>query len=286
MRHPYIIGFSGRKESGKNTVADFSLAYWGFRKDFCESSLWVNWNVIPEFLYDSVTIAFDSHRRRGAGFCNVVALADELKRACVQILGLSESAVNGSDDEKNAPTDYRWESAPSHIRWVCGNKTIRQLDGSLASFGALSTEDAARIIHTTNAFPEGHRTGLMSGRDIMQVFGTELMRNTFGPDVWLDATLRTIHRVSEEKPDTIHFISDVRFPNEVEGILREPNGHVIRLTRSPHGFSDKHPSEAALDSYNWEKDGCIVLDNGGMNIPQQNRALAKLYDIVFEAHSF
>jgi hypothetical protein len=56
--------------------------------------------------------------------------------------------------------------------------------------------------------------------------------------------------------------------------------------RTPHGFSDKHPSEAALDSYNWGEDKSVVLDNRGMNIPEQNRALAKLFDTIFKDHSF
>jgi hypothetical protein len=81
-----------------------------------------------------------------------------------------------------------WEDVPSHISWLCGTKTIRRLDGSSESFDVLSSEEAARIVNTETIFPEGQRTGAMSGRDIMQVFGTELMRNTFGNDVWLNAT--------------------------------------------------------------------------------------------------
>lgn len=287
MNHPYVIGFSGRKESGKNTAADFSVAYWGFRKDFVAED-WPGWHVIPEFLYDLIgkPRQHESHYKWGSEMCNVVALADELKNACVQILGLPESAVRGSDEEKNSPTEYRWENAPPHISWLLGERSVRNLDGSLWSMTSVQTDEAAKAYHTMNGFPEGSRTGAMSGRDIMQVLGTDLMRNTFGPDVWLKATLRHIYQISKDKPGTIHFVSDVRFPNEVEGILAQPNGWIIRFTRSPHGFFDKHPSESALDSYNWGKDRCIVLDNGGMNIPQQNQALAKVFDIVFEAHSF
>ncbi len=199
---------------------------------------------------EPVIIAISGHKGAGKNtiadymrgyFCVTIdvqeyAFADLLKGFCINVLGLDESQCYGSDDEKNTLTKYCWEDTQ---RFSC-----------------------------LLAKP---RLGFMTGRDVMQVFGTESVRAWFG-NVWAEATIR---RIYEECP-TIAIVSDNRFVNEVEAILEQPQGYVIRLTRSPFA-GDKHASETSLDNYNWDRERCFVLDNADLSIDEQNN---KVYPIL------
>jgi len=115
----------------------------------------------------------------------------------------------------------------------------------------------------------------MTGREVMQIFGTECVREIFG-NVWADATLRSIKKNGRY----LSIITDNRFPNEIEAVLSEPNGYIIRLTRSPFGAEDFHSSESSLDNFNWQRNKCYVLDNSKMTIAQQNEAVLPILKLI------
>lgn len=83
---------------------------------------------------------------------------------------------------------------------------------------------------------------------ILQEVGTEL-RKIVGEDVWVDYLQNIMKKTSE----SIVFIDDVRFPNEVEMIRKNEKGKVIKLIRAvdnPNETRDpNHISETALDDY-------------------------------------
>jgi len=86
-------------------------------------------------------------------------------------------------------------------------------------------------------------TGFMTARSIMQIVGTDIFRNFFDDNIWVNATLRNI-----EKSDArVILISDVRFPSEVTSLIDE-GGYVIRLLRDVCE-TDSHSSETALDDF-------------------------------------
>lgn len=68
--------------------------------------------------------------------------------------------------------------------------------------------------------------GLVSPRWALQFIGTEVMRNTLHPDIWV---LAGMHRI-EGKKNVV--ISDTRFPNEIKAI-REMGGVVWNVQRGP-----------------------------------------------------
>lgn len=71
-----------------------------------------------------------------------------------------------------------------------------------------------------------NKYGLVSPRWALQYIGTEVMRNTLHPDIWV---LAGMHRI-EGKPNVV--ISDTRFPNEIRAI-REMGGVVWNVRRGP-----------------------------------------------------
>ncbi len=252
-----IIALSGRKQAGKNAIAEFMRLHF-----------------------------FDKHGistrdQHGQPIIIQCSFADNLKGFCINTLGVKHDQCYGTEEQKNSPTEYLWESVSEYYRWKFGSEGQN-------SYPGYSTEALRSLFYDRKdgfismKYPvdgvdftlRGHRTGPMSARDIMQIFGTDLIRETFG-NVWAKATIR---KIKSSRTAIMGLITDNRFPNEVEAVLDEPKGHVIRLTRSPLGTTDQHPSEAALDGYDWDRNNCYVLDNADMTIEEQNVSVMHIID--------
>jgi hypothetical protein len=84
---PIIIGLSGKKQSGKNTV--------------CES--------VKKYFNDFY---------QGSGSIYIYSFADALKQyVCMGMMGLSHDQCFGNDEQKNTLTAYKWENLPHQIRY-------------------------------------------------------------------------------------------------------------------------------------------------------------------------
>lgn len=136
-------------------------------------------------------------------------------------------------------------------------------------------------------------------REILQLVGTDTMRNVIHEDVWVNALFADyVKRTCDEEtgiqwghyeyPNWI--VTDVRFPNEADAIksrggllirvnrnreLRDPEGFVAEaIGTGLHGLvapmplgkelydkavRDQHPSEISLDNYQFDE----VVDNNG-----------------------
>ncbi len=235
-----ILGLSGKKQSGKNTTANFlhgmemvSLAY------------------IPKFQINEegklVVPLEDESGKLQAGvldlenkspsfveylainiwpFIKAYSFADLLKEGvCMNVLGLTREQCYGTESQKNSTT---------HIEW-----------------GDTGFSD---------------KTGPMTAREVMQYVGTDFFRKIY-PDVWVDATIRRIEAEGTE----LAVVTDCRFPNEVRGV-QKIGGKVIRLTRDIADGDDVHPSEVALDDFD-EFD--LVVENSEISASE---AAQKIYD--------
>lgn len=82
-------------------------------------------------------------------------------------------------------------------------------------------------------------------RPLLQRFGTEVGREMFGENFWVEQALDSI-------PDGAKAVfADVRFPNEADAI-RNLNGKVWRVIRPGTEAANSHPSETALDDYDFD----------------------------------
>lgn len=108
-------------------------------------------------------------------------------------------------------------------------------------------------------------------RRLLQVFGTEVMRNRYGDMVWVDALDRKVYDGDED--DKMFVITDVRFPNEAEWVHR--NGGVILKVVRPgfdNGVDATHASEANVDTLPY--DAAVVNDGPLEALPTEvNHAL-------------
>ena len=178
---PALIAFSGKKQVGKDSSADYATG-----------------------LFEA----------RGLKVGRT-AFADALKRTiAIDILGMPEENVFGTDEQKNQLSDIVWESFGIEIRM---------------------------------AYPDGEsltRTGRMTFREVLQVIGTDIFR-ALDADVWVKATFRKIK--SQMSHYDVVMLTDCRFPNEKQ-LTDEQGGVNIRLERPDFaGVGDPHPSETALD---------------------------------------
>lgn len=271
MRTQIIVAMSGRKNAGKNTIATFIAKH--YIQEFANTDDFITEN--PECLHPKL-----GHKLLDE-YVFECSFADQLKEFCINTLGLRREQCYGTDDEKNSLTQYKWEDAPDILRWKFGGNTVAE---HLVAKGASSNEIAQIFYQCSapNCCPAGTgfdrfplATGYMTGREVMQIVGTDLMRQTFG-NVWAAATIRTIKR--HEKP--MNIVTDNRFPDEIKAVLAEPKGYIIRLTRSPFGTVDVHPSESALDDYDWDKEHCYILDNADMTIDEQNDAVVPILNEI------
>ena len=89
--------------------------------------------------------------------------------------------------------------------------------------------------------------------ECLQLVGTDLFRNNFDKNTWVKALLSTTGKECIENGHIL-VISDVRFPNEADAIIKE-GGVVIRLEGDPlkaraNSKRDlNHASETSLDDY-------------------------------------
>jgi hypothetical protein len=90
-------------------------------------------------------------------------------------------------------------------------------------------------------------------RRLLQVFGTEVGRDLFGENFWVDIVLNNI---KNEKV----VISDVRFKNEADAI-RSKGGKIWRIIRKDVGPVTGHPSETDLDNYKFDN---TLINNHGV----------------------
>jgi hypothetical protein len=82
--------------------------------------------------------------------------------------------------------------------------------------------------------------------------GTEMGRNVFGENFWVDLLMASLD------PAQHYVIPDTRFPNEAQAI-KSAGGVVIRIERPGVNAVVDHPSETALAD--WPYDG--IMQNGG-----------------------
>jgi hypothetical protein len=115
-----IIGISGRKQSGKNTLAnyingdilkkrgmvqDFSISQKGELKILtCTEDGESNWGIFDVTRKDESFVSYAE--RELWPFVKLYHFADYLKKMSIDLFDLRPEQVYGTDEDKNTPTDY------------------------------------------------------------------------------------------------------------------------------------------------------------------------------------
>lgn len=230
-----IIGISGKKQSGKNTVANY------INGDVLQKR-----DMVKGFFIDEhgklIIHTTDSDGGLGYGefdvtrkdndfieyanielwpYIKVYHFADPLKEMAIDLFNLNPSHVYGNDNDKNQLTDIEWDSVPNN----------------------------------------DNKKGKMTVREFLEYFGTKIIRR-IKTDAWSRYSLNRI--VSEQSQ--IAIIPDVRFPNEVKAI-KDAGGIVVRLTRNVFNSTSEPETALDKDNFNWYNFD-LVIDNHDTSLEQ------------------
>jgi len=197
MSNQLIICLSGKKRSGKNTAANFIAASFLKRnaniKDFKINKLGLldarkndHYFTVEEGEFNKI---FNNSEIK------IYSFADELKRFCINVLGLTYEQCYGTEEQKNSLTNLFWIDMP------------------------IFPKDRTEI-------PANEK---MTARLVLQYFGTDIVRKMCD-NAWVNATLAKIR----EDNVKLALICDGRFPNEIEAI-NSIGGKTIRLLRNVAG---------------------------------------------------
>lgn len=258
-----VIGISGKKQAGKTSLAYYLKAR--ILKDnvpkYNNYSIYQNEDGEVYLIGGKLAGGDDMHPvdELENDLIEVYSFGDALKETCMNTFGLTYEQCYGTDEQKNTPTKYKWDTLPNSIR----TKYSRELE----DVDEHHTDDSGQFGFTTSRTQTAPRSGYMTAREIMQVFGTDIAREMFDDNIWVAATLSKIERDGVK----IAIIADVRFPSEIEGVKKLPNHKFVRLGRIKDA-SDIHPSETSLDDFSWDRLGesVLVVDNDGMTMDEKN----------------
>lgn len=213
-----IIAIAGCKNSGKSSLCRYITYIMarveGLLLDDPYSGVFTNKNLIqlPKDASKNVYIG------RGNSFYQQATMVQEpsiivdsfarpVKEICTDILGVPQSSVYGSDAEKNQLTDYCWDKIPENIKLKFSDR----------------------------------KSGKISAREIMQIIGTDIFREYFSNDIWVNALIKR----SENSDAELLIVDDLRFNSEAK-ILMQKNAMFIHLQRM-WGMGGSHASENGLD---------------------------------------
>lgn len=165
-----IVAFYGKKGAGKNTLCNFLHGY----QLKC-------YNVIDAFeltekgelIIDTLVKDETGTEQKGKGLIDITrydmdfgmwavdnvwpfikhySFAGTLKDICLELFNIEREKLFGTDEQKNSPTQYKWEDMPVKIKG---------------------------------------KSGFITGREFMQYFGTEICRSIY-PSIWADKIAKDI----------------------------------------------------------------------------------------------
>lgn len=108
---------------------------------------------------------------------------------------------------------------------------------------------------------------MMSIRELLQKLGTDAIRDGLHPNAWVNALMSDyksqkfsgyIGDTRQDMDASKWIITDTRFPNEAKAI-KDRGGFVIRVDRPGLEPINSHPSETALDKWDFD----YRIDNSG-----------------------
>lgn len=143
--------------------------------------------------------------------------AKPLKDFCIGALGITHEQMYGNAEQRESPTRYKWGSVAKAIR------------------------------EKWKKSPEE----FLTAREVLQVIGTDIMREQFDPQVWAEAGVRAAVNSTFQ----CCVFTDLRMKNELEAgfnVAEQSSGFlpplVVRLYRDT-GLEDSHITEKDLDDY-------------------------------------
>lgn len=227
----YIIGITGKKQVGKDTVA--SMINYIFAVGITNAN-YKQW-LIRRTSYDI------THKDR------IIHFADTLKDVLSMIYEIPRQCF---DNTKYKDEFYYNMSTNDFVNndWIKRNRdNVFIIDNDIINKNY--SIDYIKICLAKNKFI------IIKLRNLMQYFGTNICRKNLGNDIWIRNTIR--RAVNKAEARKLCIISDVRFKNEAKAICDcSLYGGLIKIIRDTQQLDD-HISENEDIKTN------IVIENNG-----------------------
>ena len=198
----YILSFSGRKQSGKSTSADYIIS-----------------------LITQTDIKIRENRHELNMSYKIYSFADPLKQdICINILGLTYDQCYGSDDDKNTMTDLWWDEVQLTARQameIIGTKIFRALKTNVwvdATINKIKKENVDLAIISDCRFPNEveavkNSGGLNIRLDLDPFHANSISENSLDQDVYdwsnFDLIIKNSKMTIEEKnKEILRFLFD------------------------------------------------------------------------------
>lgn len=223
-----IVGVKGTKGSGKDTVADMIryIMAAGTTQASYDNYIWFTKN------------------RDGELDVPIRHFADKLKDDLSIIFGIPRENFDSSEFKDEKYYHFRTGSFIKKIDTTVPIDEITLTDlshDSLAGLRAINKDDCVIKLRT-----------------LMQYYGTEIMRNNIGKDVWIRSTINTA--IKDRDYYGFAVIADVRFVNEWQAV-RNVGGKIVHVVRGRLEDKVEHSSEYIISSssdYEIENNGNLM----------------------------
>src|SRR5688572_814885 len=228
-----IIGISGKKQHGKDTVANI-IQYLMFDKKYPEHSHNLN----------SFSLSSNNWKDLESGWRRK-QFASKLKQIVALLIGCTVDQLE-DNKFKETPLGEEWRY------WYWYNYKLK-LGGHSGRVSELfNSEQEAIIAHPAWSSDNVKLTSeLHTPRSLLQLIGTEAGRKLVHPNIWVNALMADYKQITPSNlvltnlvPQYLDWIvTDVRFPNELTAI-EDRGGIVIRANRP-------NPDRTCLNCYHW-----------------------------------
>lgn len=224
-----IVGIKGTKGSGKDTVADM-IRY-------------IMAAGTTQASYDNY-IWFTKHRDNELDV-PILHFADKIKDDLSLILNINRTCFDDSKYKDELYYHFRTGSFITEKNVKFGNVF-------------LITNEILNNVSLAQIRLEHRDDCVIKLRTLMQYYGTEIMRNNIGADVWVRSTINK----AIQNRDYYGFavIADVRFVNEWQAV-REVGGKIVHVVRGRLEDKVEHSSEYITSSssdYEIENNGNLM----------------------------
>lgn len=245
-----IIGITGKAGSGKDTAG--SLIQYLFWKNRVESGSSTSITMPLRYFLDGSNMNDILSKWTRKKF------ADKLKDVLCILTGCTRYQLEQRDFKNSLLPPEWWIVDETVIKnWLLNMYSREEIDTDPEIFDRNWKNSPVGIVKYTY-------------RDALQLIGTDIFRNHFHINTWVNATM------VDYSEDKNWIITDVRFPNELVAI-RQRKGLIIRITcdrEADNLLNTDHASETALDGY---KIDYTVENNGTIE-----ELLAKLEEILIK----
>lgn len=252
-----LIGISGKKGSGKDTVAEIIQLLTFKEKDVMEE-MEAYHNTSGYHLYNIILERHGSKFIEDCSNWKNKKFADKLKDIVCILIGCTREQLE-DPEFKETSLGEEWTKYPVSVDIVINPLDPENCEVS-EELHYFSTKEEAKSFadkqtverhdYEAEAFVEDKE--ILTPRKLLQELGTDVCRQIH-PSAWINALFVDYTSKKHDK----WVISDVRFPDEVQAI-KDRGGIVIKVNRDVG--DDQHQSEKALDGYtDWD----YVIDNNG-----------------------